>query len=278
MSITRKIRNFVRTVARHRTQPLRLEFVVTDYCNLNCRGCTHYSPLAAKEFEPLETLERNAAHLGRISNGGEGLGSVALIGGETLLYPRINEAMSLIRRHFPSTKISVFTNGLPLPRMSEEFWATVVANRIEIAVTRYPINFGYDAVEQLCRDKGAMYSIFGDRSKKGDFFRFPLDPEKKQNKYISHFKCYNYGCISILDGKIFPCSISACIGHLNKACGNIFEHTHGDYIEVDKVSSLKQIRRLRNNPVPFCSYCKLPPEIVDYAPSGRDTSEWIDYK
>lgn len=278
MNPFRKLHNFVKAVIIHRTKPLRIEFVVTDYCNLNCRGCTHYSPLAAKEFEPLDQLERNAAHLGRISDGGKGLEAVYLIGGETLLYPHINEAMALMRRHFPNTGISVFTNGLPLPRMSDEFWASAVENRINIAITRYPIKFDYDAVEQLCRDKGVMFSIFGDRGQKGDFFRFPLDPEKKQNKHISHFKCYNFGCISVLDEKIFPCSISACIGHLNKACGNIFEHVDGDYLEVDKVSSISQIRRLRNRPTPFCSYCKLPPQIVDYAPSKRDTSEWIDYK
>lgn len=278
MSIARKIRNFVETIKRHRTLPLRLEFVVTDYCNLNCRGCTHYSPLAAKEFEPFATLERNAAHLGRVSEGGEGLDAVYLIGGETLLYPRIDEAMALMRRHFPKARIYVFTNGLPLPRMSDEFWTTALDNKIEIAITRYPIKFDYDAVEQLCRAKGVTYSLFGDRGKKGEFFRFGLDPEKEQNKYISHFKCYNRGCISILENRIYPCSISACIGHLNKASGNLFEHVDGDYIEVSQVSDIRQIRQLRDNPVPFCSYCKLPPTIADYAPSKRDTSEWIDYK
>jgi len=226
----------------------------------------------------LEQLERNAAHLGRISKGGKDLGAVYLIGGETLLYPNINEAMAIMHRNFPDTRISVFTNGLPLPRMSDEFWTAAIDNRIEIAITRYPINFDYDAVEQLCRDKGVLYDIFGDRGKTGEFFRFGLDPEKSQNKYISHFKCYNYGCLSVLGDRLYPCSISACIGHLNKACGNLFEHVDGDFIKVSDITDIRQIRRLRDRPVPFCSYCKLPPQTVDYAPSKRDTSEWIDYK
>ena len=72
-----------RTWRKNVTRPLRLEFVVTDYCNLNCVGCTHYSPLAAKEFEPLEQLERNMSHLSEVCRGQ--IRQLYLIGGETLL-------------------------------------------------------------------------------------------------------------------------------------------------------------------------------------------------
>lgn len=94
-----KIRNFIRTVQAHRRMPLRLEFVLSDYCNLNCKGCTHYSPLAIKEFESIETLRHDAAHLGEAV--GNGISEVYLIGGETLLYPHLPEAMETMRKHFP---------------------------------------------------------------------------------------------------------------------------------------------------------------------------------
>lgn len=274
-SLLHKISNAIKTARLNKAMPLRLEFVVTDYCNLNCRGCTHYSPLAAKEFEPLDRLERNVARLGRISDGGSKLGSVYLIGGETLLYPHIVEAMAVMRRHFPHTAIFIFTNGLSLPRMSDEFWDAARLYDIEIAITRYPIKFDYDEVERLCAGKGVKYRVFGDRGNKGEFFRFGLDPHKQQNKYISHFKCYNRGCVSIVGDRIYPCSISACIGHLNKVAGNTFSHVEGDSLDIDKVNDIKQIRRLRDKPVPFCGYCKQP-TVVDYAPSQRDPSEWID--
>lgn len=273
-NIFRKISNFVSTVRAHRAEPLRLEFILSDYCNLNCKGCTHYSPLAPREFEPIEQLERTAAHLG--ATVGKGLGSVYLIGGETLLYPHLPEAMDILRKHFSTTRILLFTNGILLPKMAPEFWESARRNKVVMAVTRYPVAFDYDAAEALCRSEGVDCEIFGDRGDDGAFFRFSLDPQKRQNGRLSHFKCFNRGCISVVGDKVYPCSISACVGHLNGACGTKFEHEPGDWLDVADISDIRQIKQLRDKPVPFCGYCRPNPTVTDYGPSRRDKSEWVD--
>ena len=253
--------------------PLRLEFVVTDYCNLNCRGCTHYSPLAPKEFIESTMLFSQMEHLGKTC--GDKVEQVYLIGGETLLYPHLTSAMAALRKAFPKQIIKIFTNGLILKKMSDEFWEAVKQNDVEIVITRYPINFDYDAAEELCHQKGVKLSTFADRSISDSFFRFPLDLSKRQNKYLSHFRCYNRGCVSVVDGFIYPCSISACVKHLNKAGGFNFEHKAGDRIAVEDIQSARQILKLRDNPVPFCSYCKKV-TIRPYDSSKREMTEWVD--
>lgn len=252
--------------------PLRLEFVVTDYCNLNCKGCGHYSPLAAKEFAPLAALEEDMKHLGKVC--AHEIDSAYLIGGETLLYPDLVEAMRLLRKYFPTQKLYIFTNGLAIPKMSAEFWNVTSKLHFIMAITRYPIKFDYDSAIELCHRHGVETQVFADRSMKESFFRFGLDPAKKQNGALSHFRCYNRGCISVLDGKVFPCSISACIGHLNKAHSTTFTHVDGDYIPVNEVRDASDIRRLRDKPVPFCSYCRRP-DTVPYGPSKRVVDEWV---
>ena len=272
----KKIFKVVRQWNELRHMPLRLEFVVTDYCNLNCKGCTHYSPLAAKEFEPLERLESTIAHLGRVCRGE--VDSVYLIGGETLLYPQLIEAMHILRRNFPApVKAYIFTNGIALPKMSDDFWAAARDLGFIMAITRYPIKIDYDKIIEQCRAKGIETEVFGDRSMANSFFRFGLDPHKGQNARISHFKCYNRGCVSIVGDKLYPCSISACVGHLNKACGTSFEHVEGDWLDVASITGAKEIRRLRDRPVPFCGYCVNPPATVAYGPSKRQASEWVDF-
>ena len=273
MKIIRKITQAARRWHQLRTMPLRLEFVVTDYCNLNCRGCTHYSPLAIREFAPLEELEKTMAHLGRVCSGG--IESAYLIGGETLLYPHLNEAMEALRRHFPSSRLYIFTNGLMIPRMDDAFWAAARRLGFILAITRYPIKFDYDAAIALCAGKGVATEIFGDRADEGSFFRFALDPAKRQNGRMAHFKCFNRGCVSVIGDRVYPCSISACVGHLNKACGTDFRHEKGDFIRVADIKSAADIRRLRDNPVPFCGYCRSP-EPMPYAASKRQASEWVD--
>lgn len=234
----------------------------------------HYSPLADKEFADFDRMLMSMAHLGRI--GGDKVAQAYLIGGETLLYPRLVEAMEALRRHFPTQQLFVFTNGLLLPRMSDEFWATARRLDITIALTIYPIKFDYDAVQALCRERGVRFEIFGDRSDANTFWRFALDPTKKQNRRLAHFKCYNRGCVSIIGNRLYPCSISACVSHLNKAAGTDFRHESADWLVVDDITDISQVKRLRDNPVLFCGYCVNPPSTTAYGPSRRLASEWVN--
>jgi len=255
-----------------RNMPLRLEFILSDYCNLNCRGCTHYSPLARKEFISLEKVSQVMEHLGQVCGGG--VESAYLMGGETLLYPDLTGAMEALRRSFPTQKLYIFTNGLLLPKMDDDFWRACRRYGFILAITRYPIKFDYDSVIALCASKGVETVIFGDRTKAGSFFRFSLDPAGRQNARIAHFKCYNRGCVSVLGDYVYPCSISACVGHLNDATGTSFEHLTGDSLYYRNVGSAADIRRLRDRPVPFCRYCRQP-QVVPYGPSRREPDEWI---
>lgn len=272
-SLFKKASNVIKTWHYRNNLPLRLEFILTDFCNLNCKGCTHYSPVAPEEYMHIEELRHDANYLGKVC---PDMPMVYLIGGETLLYPEINEAMDIMRESFPKAQIKLFTNGILIPKMNNDFWKKVRKNNVILSITRYPVNFDYNTIEEICRNNGAEYEIFGDRGVDNTFFRFPLDPEGKQNPRVSHFKCFNYGCISVKKGKIYPCSISACIENLNKSFGTEFQHQPKDFINVKDVTSLADVLRLRNNPVPFCRYCKAHYDVVKYGPSRREQSEWVD--
>ena len=270
----RKIFRAFRHERQMKREPLRLEFVVTDTCNLNCKGCTHYSPLAPREFEPIGRLESTIRQLAQKC--GRAVESAYLIGGETLLYPDLEKAMAVLRECFPTQKLCIYTNGLLLPKMADSFWEKASELNFTIEITRYPVKFDYDGVIELCRQKGVECNVFGDRSLANSFFRFALDPAKGQNAALSHLRCYNRGCISVIGEKIYPCPISGCIEHLNRSKGTDFKHCKGDFLLVDEIRGADQIRRLRDRPVPFCSYCKLPPAVVKYGPSKREASEWVD--
>lgn len=267
-----KIRRAIETFRVKRKAPLHIEFNLTDHCNLNCKGCSHYSPLAPPEYEELTALENSMRRLSEIVGARE-IEGVYLIGGETLLYPRLIEAMRMAVRFFPWAKLSIFTNGLLLPKMDETFWQTCRDTGAVVALTRYPVKFDYDKVEALCRERGVKVEVFGDRSEKSSFFKLPLDAKKSQNARVSHFRCISFGCITIDHGRIFPCPQSACVGHLNKRFGTCFHWEKGDYINVDDIRDVRELKRLRNRPVPFCRYC-LPHIETSYGPSKRTVDEW----
>lgn len=272
-SLVKKAQKALQTVMNRRKTPLRVEFNLTDFCNLNCKGCSHYSPLAEREFQPPEQLEESMKKVSGAKNAGL-LQDIYLIGGETLLYPEIKEAMVMARKYFPDAKISLFTNGLLIPKLDDEFWKICKETSIVMAITRYPVRFDYDKVEEICRNQGVKSEIFGDRSLKDSFFKLPLDPSKKQNGWMSHFRCISFGCVTVDGGRIFPCSQSACVGHLNRRFGTDFQWKEGDFIEVEKLKDIKEIKRLRDRPVPFCKYCRHQ-VFTDYGPSKRLKEEWM---
>lgn len=270
----KKLKRAFRTIRERRAKPLHVEFNLTDHCNLNCKGCSHFSPLAPAEYQPLEELETSMEFVSR-AEGAEKIEGVYLIGGETLLYPRLKEAMGLARKYFPGAKISIFTNGILIPKMDGEFWEVCRQTGSVIAVTRYPLRFDYERAETICRDKGIGVEVFGDRGVEDTFFRLPLDSRKRQRGWLSHFRCGSFGCITIDNGKIFPCPQAACVGHLNRRFGTDFRWEPGDYIAVEDLKDVKELMRLRNRPVPFCKYC-LRWEPTKYGPSKRAAEEWIE--
>ena len=49
----------------------KIRFIVdiVDHCNLNCKGCGHFSPLAPKSFLDIETFETDLRRLNVLLNG-----------------------------------------------------------------------------------------------------------------------------------------------------------------------------------------------------------------
>lgn len=275
MSIFRKIINGLKTWHFHRTHPLRLEFVVTDFCNLNCKGCGHYSPVAPQEFETLETITRQLKHISEADHK-KLVKKLYIMGGEPLTAPvdTLTGMARQMRHYFPEAEVYLFTNGLALKKMPEVFWKSLKDNNVILAITRYPIKADYEAIEELVKKQGVRYNVFADRNMANSFFRFGLDPKGTQDKRMSHFRCFNFGCVTVRDGRIYPCSTSACISHLNNRFGTKFKHEPGDFLRIEDITDTRQILKLRNNPVPFCRYCRKP-DTVKYGPSRREASEWV---
>lgn len=49
----------------------KIRFIVdiVDHCNLNCKGCGHFSPLAPKSFLDIGTFETDLRRLNELLNG-----------------------------------------------------------------------------------------------------------------------------------------------------------------------------------------------------------------
>jgi MoaA/NifB/PqqE/SkfB family radical SAM enzyme len=249
----------------------------TQHCNLNCKCCTVYSPIAEKEFLDIDTYKKDMEKLAELT--GHKLESFYVTGGEPLLHPRLLEIFSIARDFFPETEIGFMTNGLLLLQMSEIFWESCGKNKIAINVSRYPIKLDIDKI----REKANLHNIKFDYVGGSDvpvksMWKYPFDLEGKQPLSRSFNICTQINrCITMQDGYIYPCNTIAGIKHFNKYFGKNLEVTINDILDLHKVNDVKEVYEFLNTPKPFCKYCNRKGVVfgLKYGSSKREISEWV---
>ena len=127
---------------------LSIDIGIVSHCNLNCKGCNHFSPIIPEEFITLEEFARDIRRLAEILS--TKIRKIGLLGGEPLLHPQIADLVRLSREAFPHPEIEIMTNGLLLGKQSEEFWASCRECGVSIEITKYPIDFDYKKVMKNC--------------------------------------------------------------------------------------------------------------------------------
>ena len=147
----------------------RLVYHITDHCNLNCRGCTHFSNIAKPSFLQIDTFK---SEFNRMSQLFPDITEVYLLGGEPLLHRDIEEFLLDARSYFPRTRINLLTNGVLVTRMPQTFWDTLRETDAWLMVNRYPIGLPVEEIARLAERHGVNLEWVDSRD---EFFKLPLD-------------------------------------------------------------------------------------------------------
>lgn len=132
-----------------------LETNIMDSCNLNCRGCSHFSNLfSSDEHIPLDVfcqdLKKIAEHV-RIN-------TLYLLGGEPLLNEKLTDYLNFARKILPSGEIEIVTNGLLIPKQTESFFKSCRDNDIIISISSYkPTLMMGDRIIDILEDNEVNY-------------------------------------------------------------------------------------------------------------------------
>ena len=241
---------------RKRLEKLHFEVHLAEHCNLNCKSCSHFSPLAEEEFADIEELERDFKRLSVLTDGD--VEFIELLGGEPLLYPDVAKAMDLARAYFPETKLLLLTNGLLLKRQNTDFWEACRRNRVEVVITKYPISADYEEMEKLTEENHVELSYRGNSDvEEKKFWHMHLNPEGTEIPQYSFSKCtWGNGCIALNHGKLYPCVMIAYIEHFNRFFGQELVVTENDYVDIYQVNDATEILDKLISVPDFCKYCK----------------------
>lgn len=247
-----------------------IESHLTDHCNLNCRGCGHYSPLSPPRFADLDAFRRDVGRLGELF---DSVDAIHLLGGEPLLHPDVLGFAKVSRSTFPDAAIRLVTNGVVLPRMSKTFWDTMAALNVRVDVTRYPVRIDERTIRALARYHGAEVRFTELRDR---FFTIPLLRSGDADPARSFSACKGlFDCAMLRDGQVFGCPVTALSPLFAEQFGWPEPPSIEDAFDIHAPVTGVDLLEFLSQPVPRCRFCD--GEAVrwfDWGTSRRLAEEW----
>ena len=225
-----------------------LEVHLTDHCNLNCRGCSHFCPLADKIFADIEQYDRDVKQLSQLM---ANIKVIRLLGGEPLLHPDVSKFFEVTRTWFPKAKIYLVTNGILLSSMQESFWESCRRHSISIDVSIYPpLSSKESDFVQLAKSEGITLNAV-----KSSTFYIPINSRGDTEPEEGFRRCRKlFYCPTMVQGKVYLCAKAAYVHYFNKAFGTSIPNT-GSVDLYDLNMTGWKVLSLIEKASEICRYC-----------------------
>lgn len=256
---------------------MKIDIPIVEHCNLCCKGCTAFSPIAEEEFMDYEQYCRDMKRLSELTD--NSLSEITYTGGEPLLHPQFDNFISFARRLYPDANISFMTNGVLIPMQTEKFWKICHDCNVKVRISRYPIKLDDKKISEIEIKYKVDFDWVGGREvpiKK--MWKYPIEVQGTVSLRNSFKMCSQINiCIRMKKGRIYPCNTTACIEHFNKYFGKDLKLIEGkDYLELEKVKDIQEVFTFLVTPSPFCKYCNRAGVTFgyDWGVSKKDISEW----
>ena len=247
-----------------------IEFHLADHCNLNCKGCGHFSPIADETFASLTNYRLDLLRLKEFFSN---VKKIVLMGGEPLLNPQIEEFIDLTRKIFPEANILLFTNGILLPKMPTTFWSTCRACSITIDISFYPpMRSKESTIVNIVKTNGVKLQTHR-VSTFHAFYNKNGDTDAKKAFKKCRLRWYTP---MLREGKLFICPKAATINYFVKKFGFDIPRTGFVDIHSGNISGWDVKERL-NESASVCNYCTLGWDTIPIFPwalSRRVLADW----
>jgi hypothetical protein len=146
------------------------------------------------------------------------------MGGEPLLHPQITEVLRAIRRSGISETVRLFTNGLLLHTMDDEFWAALD----ELTISNYTSAPGKPAVLDAVRAKARAFDVVLNIKPVAEFSEVmraerEADPVEVRRTYEG---CWlRHRCMVVRRGKFYMCTRAAYADEFHR---DLLQRAHPD--------------------------------------------------
>lgn len=264
-------KNIVWSDAAYLSKPVlrSLETNIVDGCNLNCKGCSHFSNLFKRDDKvPFDVFRRDLKQVAEHTY----IHRFNMLGGEALLNENIIDYIKYARRLLPYSEIELISNGLLIPSQSDAFFRCCEENDITISISGYrPTLRLKDKIKDVM-DRYRIVYIFRE-----DVLEFGknIDLSGNADKQEAVKRCRENKCHFLRNGKIYKCPFEALGNVFFKHFGLDIRFDGGTDIYDEQLDWNKLIKRLYKEPVDACCYCGKEERIEWQVENHPVMSDWV---
>jgi hypothetical protein len=242
-----------------------LEVHLADHCNLNCKGCAHFSNLVPEAvFADKEQFRRDIQQLTKRFSC---IHTFFLLGGEPLLNKDIAEFIPMVHDSFPYTQICIVTNGILIPQMTDEVIQVIRQHHVLLSVSAYPV-LDCDKITDFATAHDVEIDLRPGKQRFAKYLNCKGDSDKNE----SFLYCVRKDCTFMQNGRIACCCQPFTIHYFNEYFHeNILENETIDLYD-DSIDGW-QIARQLSVPMETCRYCTFDHAFdwqVSKAPFSKD--------
>lgn len=246
------------TQADGRVRVEAFELHPVEHCNLRCGNCCNMSPFVERRWLTAAEVSTLACRMAQALVADV----VKVMGGEPLLHPEIAQVVRALRESGVGDRVRLFTNGLLLASMKDEFWESLD----ELTISSYSSAPVRPAILELARAKARRHDIVLN-VKPVDAFSQVLSPRYEvddQHTQLTFDRCWlRHRCMVVRDGRFFTCTRAAYAGeflrhvrHEPPPTHAVFDRT-ADGVEIEGPDLASRIEAYLNRTMPLaaCRYC-----------------------
>lgn len=253
-----------------------VEYHVSDYCNLKCKGCGHFSNLVTEKIfsdisefkESLEGLSKRFKNIKRFR----------LMGGEPLCNPDLKLFIFEARKRFPYSDIRIATNGLLLPQIDKQTAEAIRMCGVTIDITQYPpTRHMIEKIVGFAQEKDLKIQMGSEIT---EFFKMIGSKHhmREEDERI-YSECLSRECHFLRNGHLYVCCAPILLFENKDFLMLDIDNTDVDNASFDLIDGNEdgwQILRKLLVPFEFCKYCT-DPEWFEWSISGKEAKreDWI---
>ena len=254
---------------------IKVDVPITDRCNLACKACSHFAPIA--NGAPMVDREDIAASLELLKRAcGDIVFTVFLIGGEPLLHRDLEAIIRGTREIFPDSERYVVSNMLLYGRWRGVFRDLLPQTGTALGYSCYG-EVNRRVIEVARKDSETHHFPFVQFGTNPPEFTSYLKSTDPKYPATGKTGCYMAKCPTLIGNYLYLCSPVSYLQYPNAAFGLNLQATCYDRIDLREVEHPDEVLVLSRLPHPFCRHCNVKGNHpIGWSPSKCERGEWFE--